>query len=99
MSGQSQENQAAGLLVTDFDFPLPAELIAQQPPAVRGMDRMLVVDRATGALRDGLFAEFPALLRTGRSAGPERQPRDSGAPLCAPHPACATARSRPAASK
>jgi S-adenosylmethionine:tRNA ribosyltransferase-isomerase len=65
MSGPSQENQAAGLLVTDFDFHLPAELIAQQPPAVRGMDRMLVVNRSTGALRDGQFAEFPALLQPG----------------------------------
>jgi S-adenosylmethionine:tRNA ribosyltransferase-isomerase len=55
----------SGLLVTDFDFHLPAELIAQQPPAVRGMDRMLVVNRTTGALRDGLFAEFPALLEPG----------------------------------
>jgi S-adenosylmethionine:tRNA ribosyltransferase-isomerase len=65
MSDESPENQAAGLLVTDFDFPLPAELIAQQPPAERGLSRMLVVNRATGALRDGLFAEFPALLQPG----------------------------------
>ena len=54
-----------GLLVTDFDFHLPPELIAQQPPTERGLSRMLVVDRSTGALRDGLFAEFPALLRPG----------------------------------
>jgi S-adenosylmethionine:tRNA ribosyltransferase-isomerase len=51
------------LRVADFDFALPAELIAQQPPAQRGMSRMLVVDRATGALRDTSFAEFPAQLR------------------------------------
>jgi S-adenosylmethionine:tRNA ribosyltransferase-isomerase len=55
----------SGLLVTDFDFHLPAELIAQQPPTVRGMDRMLVVDRGTGALRDSLFAEFSSLLEPG----------------------------------
>jgi S-adenosylmethionine:tRNA ribosyltransferase-isomerase len=54
-----------GLLVTDFDFHLPADLIAQQPPTVRGMDRMLVVDRGTGALRDSLFAEFSSLLEPG----------------------------------
>jgi len=65
MSGSFQGNQTTGLLVTDFDFPLPAELIAQQPPAERGLSRMLVVNRSTGALRDGLFAEFPALLQPG----------------------------------
>ena len=53
------------LRVTDFDFDLPPELIAQQPPAERGQSRMLVVDRATGALRDAAFAEFPSLLSPG----------------------------------
>jgi S-adenosylmethionine:tRNA ribosyltransferase-isomerase len=54
-----------GLRVADFDFVLPAALIAQQPPAERGLSRMLVMDRATGALRDSIFAEFPSLLRPG----------------------------------
>jgi S-adenosylmethionine:tRNA ribosyltransferase-isomerase len=53
------------LRVADFDFHLPAELIAQQPPAERGQSRMLVMDRATGALRDSTFAELPALLNPG----------------------------------
>lgn len=53
------------LLVTDFDFHLPEELIAQQPPAERGQSRMLVMDRATGALRDSHFSEFPSLLQPG----------------------------------
>ncbi len=54
-----------GLRVADFDFELPAELIAQQPPAERGLSRMLVMNRATGALRDTSFSEFPALLNPG----------------------------------
>ena len=53
------------LLVSDFDFDLPEELIAQQPPAERGQSRMLMVDRITGALRDSHFTEFPSLLRPG----------------------------------
>jgi len=53
------------LLVRDFDYELPEELIAQQPPVERGTSRMLVVDRATGALRDSQFNEFPSLLRAG----------------------------------
>lgn len=55
----------SGLLVIDFDFDLPEELIAQQPPVERGQSRMLVMDRVTGALRDSSFAEFPALLNPG----------------------------------
>jgi S-adenosylmethionine:tRNA ribosyltransferase-isomerase len=55
----------SGLRVADFDYDLPEELIAQQPPVERGLSRMLVVDRATGALRDANFAEFPALLQPG----------------------------------
>jgi S-adenosylmethionine:tRNA ribosyltransferase-isomerase len=53
------------LRVADFDFPMPPELIAQQPPAERGQSRMLVMNRATGALRDASFSDFPALLHPG----------------------------------
>ena len=53
------------LLVTDFDYDLPEDLIAQQPPAERGQSRMLVMDRATGAVRDSHFSEFPSLVNPG----------------------------------
>jgi len=53
------------LRVADFDFNLPPELIAQKPPAERGLSRMLAVDRAAGALRDTHFAELPSLLNPG----------------------------------
>jgi S-adenosylmethionine:tRNA ribosyltransferase-isomerase len=52
------------LRVFDFDFELPEELIAQQPPLERGASRMLVMDRA-GGLRDSNFSEFPNLLQPG----------------------------------
>ncbi len=55
----------SGLRVADFDFDLPAELIAQHPPAERGQSRMLVMDRANGNFRDAQFSEFPTLLRPG----------------------------------
>ena len=54
-----------GLRVEDFDYNLPPELIAQQPPAERGQSRMLVMNRATGVVRDSSFAEFPSLLQPG----------------------------------
>ena len=53
------------LLVSDFDYELPEELIAQQPPERRGQSRMLVMNRRTGELRDNHFSEFPSLLRPG----------------------------------
>ena len=66
MTGLPEENEAtAGLRVVDFDFDLPDELIAQQPAAERGLSRMLVMDRATGALRDGSFGELASLLEPG----------------------------------
>ncbi len=53
------------MLVSDFDFDLPKELIAQEPPAERSGARMLQLDRATGVFHDSWFREFPALLRAG----------------------------------
>ena len=53
------------LLITDFDYDLPEDLIAQQPPPERAQSRMLVMDRATGQLRDSRFADLPSLLKPG----------------------------------
>ncbi len=53
------------MLVSDFDFDLPEELIAQHPPTERSGARMLQLDRVTGTWRDGWFREFPDLLREG----------------------------------
>jgi S-adenosylmethionine:tRNA ribosyltransferase-isomerase len=58
-------SSAAHLRVSDFDYELPGELIAQQPPAERGQSRMLVLDRATGAFEDSMFQELPSLLQPG----------------------------------
>src|SRR5215216_2070262 len=51
--------------ISDFDFGLPEELIAQHPLERRDASRMLVVSRSEGAWRDGSFAEFPSELRGG----------------------------------
>jgi S-adenosylmethionine:tRNA ribosyltransferase-isomerase len=53
------------LHVSDFDFHLPPELIAQQPPAVRGASRMLILDRTTGALHDSEFSQLATKLQPG----------------------------------
>jgi S-adenosylmethionine:tRNA ribosyltransferase-isomerase len=52
------------VLVADFDFELPEELIAQEAVA-RGGSRLLVMDRATGALQHDRFANLGAHLRAG----------------------------------
>jgi S-adenosylmethionine:tRNA ribosyltransferase-isomerase len=51
--------------VSDFNFDLPEELIAQSPPAIRGSSRMLVIDRATGAFENNFFRNLPGILRPG----------------------------------
>jgi S-adenosylmethionine:tRNA ribosyltransferase-isomerase len=51
------------VLVSDFHFDLPAELIAQAPLAVRDGSRMLHLQRTTGHYADRMFRDFPDLLR------------------------------------
>jgi S-adenosylmethionine:tRNA ribosyltransferase-isomerase len=62
---QKKDKARSDLRVADFNFDLPAELIAQQPPAERGQSRMLVMDRVSGAVRDASFAALPSLLQPG----------------------------------
>ncbi len=49
--------------LSDFDFELPSERIAQRPLAERDASRMLELNRATGDWVDRQFREFPDLLR------------------------------------
>lgn len=51
------------LRVSDFDFELPVELIAQTPPAERGASRLMHLDRASGTVAHRAFPDLPALLR------------------------------------
>jgi S-adenosylmethionine:tRNA ribosyltransferase-isomerase len=64
-SSTPKNKSAEHLSVADFDYELPEELIAQQPPAERGASRMMVVDRATGAFNDDFFVGFGQHLRPG----------------------------------
>jgi len=53
------------MLVSEFDYPLPEDRIAQRPLEDRASARMLVVERATGAFEDRSFRDFPDYLRPG----------------------------------
>jgi len=44
---------------SELDYDLPPELIAQRPADRRDGSRLLVFDRATGAVRHRLFADLP----------------------------------------
>ena len=51
--------------VSDFDFDLPAELIAQSPPDERGQSRLLVLHRDSGAREHTTFSHLVDLLEPG----------------------------------
>lgn len=53
------------MLISDFDYELPEELIAQHPLGRRDASRMLVVERARGAWRDASFADFLSEMKAG----------------------------------
>jgi S-adenosylmethionine:tRNA ribosyltransferase-isomerase len=50
---------------SDFNYFLPAELIAQAPLADRTASRLLCLEGASGHIEDRRFTELPALLRAG----------------------------------
>ena len=50
------------MLVSEFDYELPAALIAQHPLPQRSASRLLHLDAATGAIADLAFADFPGLV-------------------------------------
>jgi len=50
------------MLVSDFDYELPAELIAQKPLPERELSRMMVLHRETKEIIHSRFVEFPSYL-------------------------------------
>jgi S-adenosylmethionine:tRNA ribosyltransferase-isomerase len=53
------------LEIDDFDYQLPRDLIAQEPLPERDASRLLVLDRASGAIEHRTFRDLPALLAPG----------------------------------
>ncbi|SHI59232.1 S-adenosylmethionine--tRNA ribosyltransferase-isomerase [Malonomonas rubra DSM 5091] len=51
--------------LTDFDFLLPEELIAQQPAARRDASRLMSLERQTGQVTCGDFSDLPSFFRPG----------------------------------
>src|SRR5438477_12991237 len=51
--------------ISDFDYDLPRELIAQTPIEPRDASRLLVLNRATGAIEHRHFRDMGDYLRPG----------------------------------
>jgi len=51
--------------VADFDYTLPPEMIAQHPVEPRDASRLLVLDRASGAIEHARFRDLPRYLEPG----------------------------------
>jgi len=53
------------LEISDFDYDLPPDRIAQEPARPRDASRLLVLDRRSGAVTHHRFSELPELLAPG----------------------------------
>jgi len=51
--------------LSEFDYELPKELIAQFPPKLRDESRLIVLNRDGGDIRETRFSNFPRFLQEG----------------------------------
>ena len=50
---------------SDFDYPLPRELIAQTPLEPRDNSRLMVMSRSDGSIHHRHFYDLPQYLQSG----------------------------------
>ncbi len=53
------------MLVKEFTYHLPQELIARHPPAERDGSRLMLLDRSSGSIAEDTFCNIPHYLRPG----------------------------------
>ncbi|MFV0387385.1 MAG: tRNA preQ1(34) S-adenosylmethionine ribosyltransferase-isomerase QueA [Pyrinomonadaceae bacterium] len=53
------------MLISDFEYELPPELIAQEPLSARSDSRMLTVSTETKRFEDKRFIDFPSFIKPG----------------------------------
>lgn len=62
---QQKNKKSTALALSDYDYCLPAELIAQAPASPREAARLMTVDKTTGDISDRHFFDLPELLQPG----------------------------------
>src|SRR6266849_9146915 len=65
MEEQTKRSEIPHIRISDFDYSLPPELIAQTPIEPRDASRLLVVHRTTGTFEHRHFRDIGAYLRPG----------------------------------
>lgn len=60
-----KDDAAAGSRTSDYDYPLPDECIAQHPVEPRDASRLLVLERATGAITHRTFRDLAEMIPAG----------------------------------
>ena len=65
LSSMNEDRKRFSSHISDFDYDLPQELIAQTPVEPRDSSRLLVVERATGSLIHRHFRDIGDYLRPG----------------------------------
>ena len=65
MEEQAKRSEIPHIRISDFDYSLPPELIAQTPIEPRDASRLLVVHRTTGTFEHRHFRDIGAYLRPG----------------------------------
>jgi S-adenosylmethionine:tRNA ribosyltransferase-isomerase len=53
------------MLVSDYNYDLPEEVIAQHPPKIRGTTRLLALNRNTGEITDSHYRDLADFLEPG----------------------------------
>ena len=62
---ESSRSLPGGFSLSDYDYALPKELIAQDPLADRASSRLMVVDRRREGVEHRVFSDLPEYLRPG----------------------------------
>jgi S-adenosylmethionine:tRNA ribosyltransferase-isomerase len=65
VSNSSDHDSSEANELDRYDFELPRELIAQEPPAQRTDARMLVIDRRSGRIEHASVRDLPSFMQAG----------------------------------
>lgn len=61
----STSSKPFSTLLSDYDYPLPGELIASYPLAQRDQSRLMIVNRANESITHAQVCDLPAILNSG----------------------------------